>query len=97
MGPDGRKTPMEPEGRGEAGGVKSRGRGRSMTDKGRAGGMTGHGGDEEALSQGGADGSEGRSEVQDSEAGGGDRGSSNPEVAGDWRSRSISDPPGLAS
>ncbi len=70
---------MEPEGRGAAGGVESRGEGWSTTDQGGAGGtrepggacgLMGHGGEEGARNHGGAAGSTGRGGVRDSEAGG---------------------------
>lgn len=54
--------------------------------------MTGHGEDEEGRSQGVANGSEGRGGVRVSKAGAREMGSSNPEVAGGWRSQSSSDP-----
>ncbi len=49
-----------------------------------------------AKSQGRADGSEGRGRIRVSKAGGGDLGSSNPEVAGDRKSRRTTDPPDMA-
>ncbi len=85
--------------------MEYRGVDRKTTDQGEAGGMrqpggaagmTGHGGDEGARSQGRADGSEGRGRIRVSKAGGRDWGSSNPEVAGDRKSRRTTDPPDMA-
>ncbi len=77
----------EPEGRGAAGGVKSRGAGRLMPDQGGAGGTRepglasgpiGHGREEGARSHGGAEGLTGGGRV---------KGYFNPSDAGGWQSR----------
>lgn len=72
------------------------GRAGGMREPNGAGGMTGHGGNKGTRSQSEADGSDGRGGVRVSKTGGGDSESSKPEVAGDMKSHSTTDPLDMA-